>query len=92
MKSFNKRVGRTSAALNRCFDAAIKLTQDVNARHAGVLGKPSAELIEKIAMGLMVNACWTQKPADTPDFPTNLFQSYEKPASEPAPAGAPFTA
>jgi len=74
MKSFDKRIARTAAALNRCFDASINLIADVNKRHDNVLGKPSAELVEKIAMGLMVNACWTQKPAELEHFPMKAFQ------------------
>jgi hypothetical protein len=86
MKLFDKRIAKTSAALNRCFDAAFALIASVNSRHGSVAKiEPTAELIEKIAMGMMVNACWTAKPAEIEAFPLKPFQSYDTPAP-----GAPF--
>jgi hypothetical protein len=79
MKDFDKRIGRTAAALNRCFDAAYKLIADVNTRHGKTLViQPTGELVEKIAMGLMVNACWSQKPAEQENFPMKAFQLVEE--------------
>lgn len=92
MKQFKIRVGRTSSALNVCIDAAIRVVKDVNERHGDIMGKPSPELLEKIAMGIMVNVCWTEKPGAVDTFPTRPFQYYEKPpqSAPPQRQGAPF--
>ena len=55
----------------------MKTFTDINARH-GTAYVPSLEVLEKLAMGYMVNACWGQKPGDAADFPTRPFQSYAK--------------
>lgn len=93
MRQCKIRVGRTASALNLCFDAAISVVDDVNGRHNGIMGKPSPELLEKIAMGIMVNAFWNEKPGAVDTFPTRPFQYYEKPPQQSAPPqrqGTPF--
>lgn len=82
IKSFDKRIAKTSAALNRCYDAAVKLVASVNERHSNILGKPAPEFYKEVAMGMMTNACWTLKPAELADFPMQPFQNYDKPQSE----------
>ncbi len=95
MAEFDRRVAKTSAAFSRCFDAAVKLVDDVGARH-GIPMPHSPELLEKIAVSILVNSCWTQKPADVTHFPLKPFQAYEvQPPAEqrqpvPQRAGAPF--
>lgn len=78
IKDFNLRLGKASSALSRCFDAAIQVIEGVNTRHQGIIGKPTPELLEKVAMGLLVNTCWTAKPSDIEGFPTRPFQTYEQ--------------
>jgi hypothetical protein len=85
MKAFDKRVAKTASAYSRCIDAALNIIDDVNKRHKGIMA-PSPELIEKMAMGLMVNACWGQKPSDIADFPMRPFHAYEV-ATPPATNG-----
>jgi hypothetical protein len=96
MKLFDKRVAKTTAAYHRCVDAAFKAIADLNKRH-GTKFEPTIEIIEKMAMGFMVNACWTMKPADIENFPMKPFQSYEQPATngntntgQPERQGQPF--
>jgi hypothetical protein len=96
MKAFEIRLGRTSAALGRCFDASIALIKDVNACHNDILGKPSFQDIKDVAMGMLVNAAWNQKPGETEGFPTRPFHLVRAPRAQgqnPAPPqrqGAPF--
>lgn len=78
MKKFDKRLAKASSALIRCVDSAMSIIDTVNKRHANVIGKPAPELVEKIAMGLLVNACWSSKPADIENFPMKPFHTYEK--------------
>jgi hypothetical protein len=78
IKAAERRIGKTVAMYDRCVDAAVKLCQDVSRRHPGVFAQPADELIEKIAMGILVNSCWNQKPAEIKNFPIRPFHSYEK--------------
>lgn len=100
IKSFDKRVAKTTAAYHRCVDAAMKAIADINKRH-GTNFVPTLEVIEKMAMGFMVNACWTAKPADIENFPMKPFAEYTAPVAAngvngngnghaQVPAGAPF--
>lgn len=92
MKSFEIRLGRTSAALGRCFDAAVALIADVNAQHNNILGKPTFQDVKDVAMGMLVNAAWNQKPGDIEAFPTRPFHVVRAPKQAPPPQrqGAPF--
>lgn len=78
IKDFNKRIARATSAYERCFDAAIDLCSRVDERLKAKGGfKPSADTIEKMAACLMVQACWTQKPADMDAFPIRSFAAYD---------------
>jgi hypothetical protein len=76
MQLFNVRLGKSTSALNRCFDAAIKLEKDLHAQYPTQNIQFTSTDLKDIAMGLMVNACWTEKPADVIDFPTKPFAEY----------------
>ena len=76
IKAFNRRLAQTSSAFLRCIDASYACVAEIRAKHdKGFAASP--ELIEKIAMGLMVNACWDSKPANIENFPIKPFSAYD---------------
>jgi hypothetical protein len=96
MAQFDIRLGKTSAALRRCFDASIALVDNVNGAYNGVLGKPTFDNYAHLAMGLLVNVAWNQKPGEVSAFPTKPFHVVRAKANAAPPAqpagrqGQPF--
>lgn len=75
MKEFEGRLGRNVAALSRCFDAAMKLVNDVNERYNDTGGfAPSHDGIKELAVCLFIQTSWVVKPGEDKAFPLEAFQ------------------